>query len=246
MSSKNDKKSIVDVLAFAPHPDDAEMGCAGLLVSLKSAGYSTGIIDLTRGELSSNGDLRTREKETEKASDILRLDIRENLEMQDGNIEVTIQNKLKVIQVLRKYKPRMLICPYEKDRHPDHENSSRLIKESIFLSGLSKFKTDEESYRPDIVLNYMLHFEFNPSFIADVSDCFDKKVDAIKAYDSQFFSGKNGQIITHISTKAFKEILYTRAKYFGLMIRAEYGEPFFINSKIKINDPINFFDYVVY
>ena len=239
-------KNAIDIIAFAPHPDDAEMGCGGMLAAMKKRGYRTGIVDLTRGELSSNGNLKTRKKETEKASEILMLDIRENLDMQDGSIECSMHNKLKIITVLRKYTPRLILFPYHKDRHPDHENSSKLIRESVFLSGLVKFKTEMNAYRPDIVLNYMLHYEFSPSFIIDISEHFEKKVEAIKAYDSQFFSGDDEQVITHISTKAFKEILYTRAKYFGLKIRAEYGEPYFINSKIRINDPLKFFDYVVY
>jgi bacillithiol biosynthesis deacetylase BshB1 len=246
MNGNIGKQKIVDIIAFAPHPDDAEIGCGGLLIAMKKKGCRTGIIDLTRGELSSNGNLETRKKETRRATEILMLDLRENLDMSDGNIECNMQNKLKIIYVLRKYTPKIVLFPYLQDRHPDHENSSKLIKDAVFLSGLSKLETDMPAYRPNIVLNYMLHYEFNPSFIVDITEHFEEKVQAIKAYGSQFFSGDSNQAITHISTKAFKEILYTRARYFGLKIRAGYGEPYFINSKIKINDPLSFFDYVVY
>ncbi len=246
MDRDNRNKDTIDIIAFAPHPDDAEMGCGGLLIAMKKKGYRTGIVDLTRGELSSNGNLETRRKETLKATEILMLDLRENLDMPDGNIECNMKNKLKVISVLRKYTPGTVLFPYYQDRHPDHENSSKLIREAVFLSGLSKLETGIQAHRPDIVLNYMLHHEFDPSFIVDISEYFEEKVEAIKSYDSQFFSGENNHIITHISTKAFKEILYTRAKYFGLKIRAEYGEPYYINSKIKVNDPVSFFDYIVY
>lgn len=237
---------VIDALAFAPHPDDAEMGCGGLLALLKDEGYKTGIIDLTRGELSSNGDLITREHESENAKHILGLDVRENLAIKDGNIENNKENKDKIIVLLRKYKPKLVLYPYPQDRHPDHENTSKLLKEAIFLSGLVKYETEFAAYRPNIIVNYMLHFEFNPSFVVDISRYFDVKVSAVKSYKSQFFSDNENQIATHISSKAFKEILFTRARYFGLKIDCEYGEPFFINSKIKINDPIKFFDYVIY
>jgi bacillithiol biosynthesis deacetylase BshB1 len=246
MTKNIQNEDSIDIIAFAPHPDDAEMGCGGLLAAMKNKGHSTGIVDLTRGELSSNGNLETRKKETLKATEILMLDMRVNLGMQDGNIECNMKNKLKVIDILRKYTPKAVLFPYYKDRHPDHENSSKLIRDAVFLSGLSKLETDSQAYRPNIALNYMLHYEFSSSFIVDISEYFEKKVQAVKAYDSQFFSGNNNKVITHISTKAFKEILHTRAKYFGQKIRAEYGEPYFINSEIKINDPVSFFDYAVY
>jgi len=237
---------IIDVLAFGPHPDDAEMGCGGLLIKLKKIGYKTGIVDLTKGELSSNGNLETREKETQAASDILGLDIRENLRLQDGNIINDLENRNKVIDIVRKYKPNMLLIPFHRDRHPDHENAHKLIKDSVFISGLIKYETAYGFFRPNIVLNYMLHFEFKPSFITDIAGVFDKKVEAVTAYKSQFFSTAEKDVVTHISTKAFKDILHNRSRYFGLKINAEFGEPYFINSRIKIDDPIKFFDYVRY
>ncbi|MCX6384394.1 MAG: bacillithiol biosynthesis deacetylase BshB1 [Actinobacteria bacterium] len=236
----------IDVLAFGPHPDDAEMGCGGLLIKLKNLGYKTGIIDLTRGELSSNGNPDTRTKETQAASEILGLDIRENLKLCDGNIINDIESRNRVIECLRKYKPGMVLIPYHIDRHPDHENAHKLLKDSIFISGLVKYETALSYYRPNIVLNYMLHFEFIPSFIVDIADVFEKKVDVVTSYKSQFFSTAQKDVVTHISTKSFNDILHTRARYFGLKINTSAGEPYFINSKIKINDPVNFFNYVRY
>ena len=234
------------MLAFAPHPDDAEMGCGGLLFKLKKMGYKTGIIDLTMGELSSNGNIEIRSAETKAASEILKIDVRENLNMADGNIVNDINNRDMIIEMLRKYRPKMILFPYYKDRHPDHENAHKLIKDSVFISGLVKYKTSIEFFRPDIVINYMLHFEFVPSFIVDIADEFEKKIEAVTAYRSQFFSTLEKDVITHISTKSFNDILHTRAKYFGLKINSIAGEAYFINSKIKINDPLNFFNYVKY
>jgi len=237
-------KTNLDALAFSPHPDDAEMGCGGLLLKLKYFGYKTGIIDLTMGELSSNGDINTRKKETKNASNLLKLDIRENLKLKDGNIENDADSKEKVVNVIRKYRPKLVLIPYFIDRHPDHENSYKLLKDSIFLSGLLKYKTPFNHYRPDIVINYMLHFEFKPTFIVDISDVFDQKVKVISAYKSQFYSNEEKDIVTHISSKLFNDILHTRAKYYGLKINANFGEPYFINNYIKINDPLIFFNYV--
>ncbi|MCL5772083.1 MAG: bacillithiol biosynthesis deacetylase BshB1 [Actinobacteria bacterium] len=234
----------IDVLAFGPHPDDVEMGCGGLLLKLKKSGYKTGIIDLTMGELSSNGNIEVRQKETQDASNILNLDIRENLKLQDGNIINDVESRNKVIDIIRKYKPKLVLIPYYKDRHPDHENAHKLLKDSIFIAGLVKYETSLKFYRPDIVINYMLHFEFAPSFITDISDVFEKKVEAVTAYKSQFFSSEKKDIVTHISTKSFNDILHTRARYYGLKINTSFGEPYFINSKIKINDPVDFFSYV--
>jgi N-acetylglucosamine malate deacetylase 1 len=236
----------IDVLAFGPHPDDVEMGCGGLLFKLKKTGYKTGIIDLTMGELSSNGDIETRAKETHAASEILELDVRENLNLSDGNIVNDIESRNRVIDMLRKYQPKMVLFPYYKDRHPDHENAHKLIKDSVFISGLVKYETSMEFFRPDIVINYMLHFEFIPSFIVDITDEFEKKVKAVTAYGSQFFSSIEKDMVTHISTKSFKDILHTRAKYFGLKINSSAGEAYVINSKIKIDDPLAFFNYVKY
>lgn len=236
----------IDMLAFAPHPDDAEMGCGGLLFKLKKMGYKTGIIDLTMGELSSNGNIEIRSAETKAASEILKIDVRENLNMADGNIVNDINNRDMIIEMLRKYRPKMILFPYYKDRHPDHENAHKLIKDSVFISGLVKYKTSIEFFRPDIVINYMLHFEFVPSFIVDIADEFEKKIEAVTAYRSQFFSTLEKDVITHISTKSFNDILHTRAKYFGLKINSSAGEAYFINSKIKINDPLVFFNYVKY
>jgi len=236
----------IDVLAFAPHPDDAEMGCGGLLFKLKKLGYKTGIIDLTMGELSSNGDIETRAKETRAASGILELDMRDNLNLADGNIVNDIDSRNLIIKMLRKYRPKMLLFPYYKDRHPDHENAHKLIKDSVFISGLVKYQTSLEFFRPDIVINYMLHFEFMPSFIVDISEEFEKKIEAVTAYGSQFFSKVGKDVVTHISTKSFQDILHTRARYFGLKINSSAGEGYFINSKIKINNPLAFFNYVKY
>lgn len=239
-----EKEIRIDALAFSPHPDDAEMGCGGLLLKLKDKGYRTGIIDLTRAELSTNGNLKTREEEIKEASKILGLDIRENLGLEDANIKNDYDSRLKVISAIRKYRPGLALIPFWRDRHPDHENSYKLLKDAIFISGLKKFKTGLDSYRPDVVINYMLHYEFKPSFIVDISQYYNKKFSAVAAYKSQFYSDVAKKVITHIASKYFFDIINSRHQCSGLKIMSEYGEPYYIESDIKIDDPLEFFKYL--
>jgi bacillithiol biosynthesis deacetylase BshB1 len=239
---KTNKK--IDVLAFSPHPDDAEMGCGGLLLKLKDRGYSAGIVDLSKAELSTNGDLETRRRETEKASKILGLDVRENLELEDGNIKNDFESRLKVINAIRRYMPRLALIPFRLDRHPDHENSYKLLKDAIFVSGLKKFKTGLEHHRPYIVMSYMLHYEFRPSFIVDISRYYKKKLEAVAAYKSQFYTGAGGKSMTYIASKYFFDVINSRHKCLGLKVRSEYGEPYYIEFDIKVEDPLEFFKYM--
>ena len=238
------KNIILDVLAFSPHPDDAEMGCGGLLLKLKDCGYRTGIIDLTRAELSTNGDPETRAGETDEASRILKLDIRGNLGLEDANIANDRTSRRKVIDSIRKYRPKVVLTPYHIDRHPDHENAAKLLRDAIFISGLEKFETDMDFYRPSIVLNYMLQYEFRPGFIVDISDYYDEKARAVAAYKSQFYNDTSKRVMTHIASKHFFDIINSRHQCMGLKIRAEFGEPYYIENSIKVDDPIKFFGYL--
>jgi N-acetylglucosamine malate deacetylase 1 len=235
----------IDVLAFSSHPDDADMACGGLLLKMKDKGYKTGIIDLTEAELSSNGNKETRMKETEEASKILKLDIRENLNLGDCNVKNDPESRLKVIEVIRKYKPKLAITAYHIDRHPDHENSSKLMKDSIFISGLEKFRTGLEFHRPKIVINYMLNYQFKPGFIVDISSYYEVKMKAFLAYKSQFYRDYDKDIPTFINSKYFFDLITSRDKCYGLKIKAEYGEPYFIDSDLRVDDPIKFFDYLI-
>jgi len=235
----------IDLIAFAPHPDDAEMACGGFLLKAKSMGYSTGIVDLSLGELSTNGDLDTRKMETIDATRILGLDLRKNLEISDGDISNIEKNRIKVIRCLRQYKPKIVITPFEKDRHPDHENASKLLKDSIFLSGLKKLETGDPAYRPGVVLNYMLGHEFTPSLVIDISGYYEKKMEAIRAFRSQIYCKREERDKTYISTKYFYDFLHNRDKCFGLKVFTDYGEPYYIESVIRVDDPIKFFDYLI-
>lgn len=234
----------IDVIAFGPHPDDAEMGCGGLLLKMKDLGYCTGIVDLTRGELSTNGNIKVRAQEARQATVMLKLDLRYNLGLEDGHIVNDKESRDKVIEVIRKYRPRLAVIPYHRDRHPDHEHAYRLLKDSLFIAGLAKFKTLLPAHRPQAVISYMMHYEFKPSFTVDITPYFDTKMEAIKCYRSQLYSDYEKEAETRLSSAYFMEVLNTRNKCHGLKIKAGYGEPFYAEYHMKVDDPVSFFNYI--
>ncbi|KAA3617767.1 MAG: bacillithiol biosynthesis deacetylase BshB1 [Calditrichaeota bacterium] len=231
----------IDVLAFGAHPDDVELFCSGLLIKLKSQGHSIGVIDLTRGELSTRGTVELRSKEAQEASTILNLDIRENAGLSDGDIIVDLESKKQVIEIIRKYRPKIVLAPYWEDRHPDHISASQLVSASFFYSGLTKIKTEYEAYRPNNLIYYFHHEVAKPSFIVDISTEFKNKLQAVNAYKSQFFNSSSDEPETYISSPEFIESVKNRAKYFGFQIGVEYGEPFFVKSAIKLDNIIEIF-----
>ena len=167
------------------------------------------------------------------------------MKISDGAVANNLENRLKIIEIIRKCKPSLAVIPYEKDRHPDHENSSKLLKDAIFISGLKNFKTDIEFHKPKIVISYMLNYQFKPSFIVDISDYYIQKMEAFTAYESQF-DREGGEQSTYINSRYFYDFITSRNKYYGLKINVEYGEPFFIDSDIKIDNPVKFFDYIIF
>lgn len=225
----------LDALFFAAHPDDVELSCGGMIIKLISTGRKIGIIDLTQGELSTRGNLKSRAIETKNASKALGIHIRENLKIPDGNIENNEKNRKKIIEAVRKYRPKYVFAPYPKDRHPDHINASRVLTEAFFYAGLSKIKTKLEAYRPEKVLYYAQHYDITASFIFDISDVYEKKIEAMKCYKTQFFTNEKGPQ-TYISGKAFSDNFEARARRWGFKIGAEYGEPYFTESDIKITE----------
>lgn len=222
----------IDVLAFGVHPDDVELGCAGVLIAEKKKGKKIAIVDLTQGELGTRGDAETRKTEATAAAEILNVDARENLMMEDGFFENNETNKRKIITVLRKYKPEIIFCNAPEDRHPDHGRSALLVEEAAFLSGLSKIETflDNElqtAWRPKFVFNFIQDRYLKPDFVIDVSEEMEQKIDSVKAYKTQFFNIDNqGGPQTYISSPEFLESVYARAAMFGKMIGVKYAEGF--------------------
>ena len=226
----------VDILAFSAHPDDVELSCGGTIIKMVKAGYKIGIVDLTQAELSTRGSVDLRKSETEKASEQLGIHLRDNLCITDGQVENNAKNRLKVIDSIRRYQPSIILAPYFEDRHPDHTNASNLISESNFYSGLPKIESAYPAYRAKNVIYYYQHLVDNASFVVEITDEFDQKMEAVKSFASQFYNPQSDEPATYISNKQFIESLKVRAQYFGYQVGVTYGEPFFIKSLIKINN----------
>ena len=231
--------SELDAVFFAAHPDDAELCCGGTIAALIRSGKRIGIIDLTQGELGTRGSVKQRFAEAKKASGILGITIRENLKIPDGNIQNTPANRTKIIKAIRKYRPKIIFFPHHYDRHPDHFNTHILVKEAAFYSGLKGIKTaGQTAYRPARNIYYMQTYTFEPNFIFDISETFGLKMDAVKCYSTQFYTGENSgskQPETFISSKGFLEYIEARCRFYGFQAGVKFGEAFFTEEKIKLN-----------
>lgn len=229
----------LDALFIATHPDDIEITSAGTAIKMIKEGKKVGIVDLTQGELSTRGNLKSRKIETDNASIAMGIHFRKNLKMKDGNIENTMSNRLKLISVIRETQPDLVFAPYPSDRHTDHINASHFIRECTFLSGLTKIKTNKLiAFRPQRLFYYRHAYDFPITFIVDISETFSQKMKAIECYSTQFYKPNNvsaDEPETYISTKLFRRDLEARARFFGFKIGAEFGEPFYCYESIKIS-----------
>ncbi len=230
----------LDVLVFSAHPDDAELSMGGTIGMLSNKNFKVGLIDLTKGELGTRGTAETRQREAFNAALVLKVALRENLELTDGNIQINKENIQKVVMIIRKYQPKLVFAPYKNDRHPDHMDSSNLIKRAFFYSGLAKIKTfdkevPQKHYRPQKLFYYMQTYTFEPSFIIDISDTFDIKMKAIECYETQFHNPKSTEPETFISRPEFINYIRSRAEFYGFQIGKKYGEPFYCEEKIELD-----------
>jgi N-acetylglucosamine malate deacetylase 1 len=229
----------LDILAFGAHPDDVELSCAGTLLVEKGNGRKVGIIDLTGGELSTRGNIEIRQQEAFDAGKILGVDIRENLLMADGFFKNDEDHQKKVIRVLRKYQPEIILCNAPEDRHPDHGRSAGLITEAAFLSGLRRVITKEKhasqtEWRPKYVFYYIQDRFLQADFVMDITAVFEKKMEAIKAHKTQFFNPGLTEPGTYISSPEFLDSIIYRAKMLGKMIGVKYAEGFISKKMIGI------------
>ena len=231
----------LDVLAFGVHPDDVELSCSGLLLVEKNNGKKTGIVDLTEGELGTRGSAEIRYREAADAAMILGVDIRENLQLADGFFKNDEEHQRKVIRLIRKYKPEVIICNAPEDRHPDHGRSAKLVSDASFLSGLSKIETTDngliqEAWRPKYVLHYIQDRYLKPDFVVDITAVFEKKLEAVKAYKTQFYNPDLNEPATYISSPDFLDSIIYRSKMFGKMIGVKYAEGFISDKIIGIKN----------
>jgi N-acetylglucosamine malate deacetylase 1 len=221
----------LDILAFGAHPDDVELGCGATIAKEISLGKKVGIVDLTRGELGTRGSAELRDQEAASAAKILGVSVRENLGFADGFFVNDKNHQLEIIKMIRKYKPNVVLCNAVDDRHIDHPKGSKLVSEACFLSGLKKIETvingeTQEEWRPKQVYHYIQWKNIEPNFVVDVTGFIDKKMNAVKAYSSQFFDPKSNEPETPITSKNFIDSIQYRANDLGRLIGVEYAEGF--------------------
>ncbi|WP_031425752.1 bacillithiol biosynthesis deacetylase BshB1 [Flavimarina sp. Hel_I_48] len=221
----------LDILAIGAHPDDVELSCAATLVKEVANGKKVGVLDLTRGELGTRGSAELRDEEAAEAAKIMGLSVRENLGLADGFFSNDRETQIRIIEMLRKYQPEIVLCNAIRDRHIDHGRGSTLVSHACFLSGLLKIETQmdgksQEKWRPKHVYHYIQWENITPDFVVDVTGFMDKKKEAVLAYKSQFFDEKNQEGNTPISSINFKESVDYRARDLGRLIGTEYGEGF--------------------
>jgi bacillithiol biosynthesis deacetylase BshB1 len=232
----------INVLAIGVHPDDVELCCSGTLMMEKLQGKTTGVIDLTKGELGTRGTADLRIQEAQAAGKLMDLDIRENLGMADGFFQNNEENQRILISALRKYQPEIVLASALADRHPDHGRAGKLISDSCFLSGLRKVETLDKTgqpqahWRPKYIFHFIQDRYYSPSFVYDISSVFDRKLDAIRAYSSQFHSQtyQKEEPQTYISSPEFLDSVVGRHQMFGKMIGVRYAEGFITEKMIGV------------
>ncbi|MBV7441576.1 bacillithiol biosynthesis deacetylase BshB1 [Weeksellaceae bacterium TAE3-ERU29] len=226
----------LDILAAGPHPDDVELGCGGTLAKMIDQGSKVGILDLTCGELGTRGTPELRLKEATNAADILGVHARENLKMRDGFFINDEEHLLKVIKIIRKYQPEIVITSAPKDRHIDHGRAAKLIKDACFLSGLRRIETGQGVWRPKQIFSYIQWLPLNPDFIVDISGYLDIKIKACLAYKSQFYDPESKEPETPISSKSFIDSIKNRAEETGRVIWKDAGEGFIAENFLAVDN----------
>jgi bacillithiol biosynthesis deacetylase BshB1 len=226
---------MVDMLAFGAHPDDVEIGCAGLLAKMVGRGHSCGIIDLTSGEKASQGNVETRREEALKSAALLGCAFRECLGFPDTEIRNSIEYRKKVTARLRIHRPALVLAPYFSDRHPDHAACGALVYNASFLSGLKKVEAEGEPHSVRRVVYYMIHDEFHPSFYVDISSVFETRMKALKTFESQF--EKSLEEHRYIGIRDYPYFVETRCRHLGARIGKEAAEGFLVREGITVDDP---------
>ncbi|MBP9663085.1 MAG: bacillithiol biosynthesis deacetylase BshB1 [Pyrinomonadaceae bacterium] len=230
----------VDILAVFAHPDDLELSVGGTMLKMKSLGYRTGALDVTRGEMGTRGTVDGRAKEADEAARILKLDIRENLGLADGHVFVTDSERLAMVRAFRRLKPRVMLTHQHEDSHPDHDHIAQLVRESSRLAGMGNYdpETGEDRIAPPIVAHCLFSRRVVPSFVVDISEFLETKMAAIRAHRSQFYDPESTEPQTMLTGKDFLDQLENRSRHFGTMIGVDAGEPFFVREALNVHDPV--------
>lgn len=229
----------LDILTIGAHPDDVELGCGATIAKEISLGKKVGIVDLTRGELGTRGSAKIRDQESADSAKILGVQVRENLKFSDGFFTNDMKHQLEVIKMIRKYQPEIVLCNAVQDRHIDHGKGSKLVSDACFLSGLIKVETVyngeiQQEWRPKRVYHYIQWENLKPDFVVDVTGFIDIKMDAVKAFSSQFYDPNSKEPISPITSKNFMDSIKYRAKDLGRLIGTEYAEGFTVERYVAV------------
>jgi bacillithiol biosynthesis deacetylase BshB1 len=229
----------LDVLAIFSHPDDAELTMAGTLIKLKALGHRVGVADMTRGEMGTRGTPEIRAKEALDAAHIMGLDTRVNLELPDGHLMLNEDGRQAVVRAIRRYQPKILFTSHWDDPHPDHATTARIVREAARLATMRNY--DRETGQQSIKMPAIAHAVYSrlvlPSFIVDISEFAERKMEAIRAYASQFFRPESNEPTTRIAEKGFLREIEDRTRYYGSLIGVEAGEPFYVREALNVEDP---------
>lgn len=228
----------VDVVAVAPHPDDAELGCAGLLWLLKQRGLRTAIVDLTRGEMGTKGDPETRAAEAAAASRVLDLDVRINLDLGDGRLDDSADRRAALAAAFRQLRPRRVFCNYRGDRHPDHRAAWQLVQSANLWARLRKAPVPGDPHSIVQIDEYFIHDFVTPSYVAPLGDAWARKAEAVACYRSQFVEFDVPEGYRHIGTQNYLRDTETRARFMGTLIGAEFGEGYYTSGPLAVGDPL--------
>ncbi len=231
----------LDLLAIAAHPDDVEIACAGTLLSHVAKGYKVGVLDLTQGEMGTRGSAELRLLEARASADILGLAIRENIGLSDCFFQNDRESQLKIIEQIRRFQPEVILCNAPHDRHPDHGKAATLAIDSCFYAGLAKLKStwdgqEQVPWRPRQVFHYIQDRLLQPDFVIDITPFWDRKVEALQAFGSQFYDPKGAGPATPISSELFWHFMEARAREMGHAIGVKYGEGFLKTKMIGVSD----------
>ncbi len=227
---------MLDILAFGAHPDDVEIGIGGTLALHGARGYSCGIVDLTRGEMATNGTVEEREAEGKEAARVLGARVRLTTGLPDAYLRATEEALTKVAETVRRYRPRVVLCPFPRDRHPDHGHAGELVREACHLAGLRKYPAEGEPYRPRHLFYYFLAKTEDPPLIVDISDYAEQKWRAIACHKSQFTLRAEEQRQTLVNSPLFARHVRGRDQFFGALIGAHYGEGLVPERKVPVSD----------
>ena len=223
----------LDLLVFGPHPDDIEIGLGGTVARHTSAGHSVGLCDLTEGELGSNGTPGERRAEAREAARVLGALWRENLGWPDGGIAETPEMIRSAVDLIRRHQPRAIAIPYWDDRHPDHSAASRVLRTAAFTSGLRRYVTDSDAWRPDWVCHYFINDGAAPSFVVDVSACYERKRAALYCFRSQFAPSGAAAVATRLTASTFRQLIESRDAQFGALAGVAFAEGIVVREPVQ-------------